>query len=124
MLRSELRQATAALNELNLTAEALDGLRQDTEDLQLEVSRSALVLWAVKKGSVGYSYHQNQEWFSPSALFPGLTPSSHVPLQRERVGQQRVVDDQRMRDLEVGLQEGESQDPDLCNCALDTIQSS
>ena len=38
MLRSELREATAALEELNLTADALDGLRQDTEDLQIEVS--------------------------------------------------------------------------------------
>ena len=37
MLRSELRQATSALNELDLTVTALDGLRQDTEDLQMEV---------------------------------------------------------------------------------------
>ena len=36
-LRRELASATGALEELHLTSDALEGLRQDTEDLQNEV---------------------------------------------------------------------------------------
>ena len=39
-LRRELKVATAALEELRLTSDALDGLRGDAEELQFEVSLS------------------------------------------------------------------------------------